>query len=185
MRGSLERQSGEHTFRQYTAEPTRWEAAPQRRGTSGNFPGCSRETLSFGTMSGGVSWRLHSSVASLGNLAVFMLQSRAASRILAVIGLILGPAPADADSGASANPGVALAVVDFAYVDTSGEPTDQAALHRERLQAFMTALRQDLAADGTVSPRASSHAGRRPARSMGRRTPISFAPPRRPARRSW
>ena len=77
-----------------------------------------------------------------------MLQSRAASRILAVIGLILWPAPAAADPGASASPGVALSVVDFAYVDTSGEPTDQAALHRERLQAFMTALRQDLAADG-------------------------------------
>lgn len=76
-----------------------------------------------------------------------MLQSRFAARILVVIGLILGPTPAHADSGASVNPGLALAVVDFAYVDTSGEPTDQAALHRERLQAFMTALRQDLLAD--------------------------------------
>jgi len=48
---------------------------------------------------------------------------------------------------ARADSGVSVAIVDFAYVDTSGEPTDQAALHRERLQALMNALRRDFAAD--------------------------------------
>jgi hypothetical protein len=41
-----------------------------------------------------------------------------------------------------------VAVVDFAYTDTSGEPADQTAAHRERLQAFMANLRKDLAAAG-------------------------------------
>jgi hypothetical protein len=44
-------------------------------------------------------------------------------------------------------PGIGLAVIDFAYLDTSGEPTDQAAVHQQRLQAFMAALRQDFGAD--------------------------------------
>jgi hypothetical protein len=38
-------------------------------------------------------------------------------------------------------------VADFGYVDTSGEPADQTAEHRRRLQAFMAALRSELAAD--------------------------------------
>jgi uncharacterized protein DUF2380 len=84
----------------------------------------------------------------LRNLAVFMLRSRFALRILALIGLILGPGPARADLGTPVSPGVGLAIVDFAYVDTSGELADQVAAHQKRLQAFMTALRRDLLADG-------------------------------------
>jgi hypothetical protein len=38
-------------------------------------------------------------------------------------------------------------VADFSYVDTSGEPADQSAAHQRRLQAFMAALRSELAAD--------------------------------------
>jgi hypothetical protein len=53
----------------------------------------------------------------------------------------IGLGPSQADSG------VSVAIVDFAYVDTSGEPTDQASLHRERLQALMNALKRDFAAD--------------------------------------
>lgn len=49
---------------------------------------------------------------------------------------------------ARADSSISVAIVDFVYVDTSGEPTDQAALHRERLQALMRALRRDFAADG-------------------------------------
>lgn len=48
---------------------------------------------------------------------------------------------------ARADSSVSVAIVDFAYVDTSGEPTDQATLHRERLLAFMNALKRDFAAD--------------------------------------
>ncbi len=43
-------------------------------------------------------------------------------------------------------PGVIIE--DFTYLDTSGEPTDQATAHQERLQAFMTTLRRDVEADG-------------------------------------
>jgi len=77
-----------------------------------------------------------------------MLRTRIALCVLALVGLVPGPEPACADSGAPAVPAVGLAIVDFAYVDTSHEPVDQTAAHEERLQAFMTALRRDFLADG-------------------------------------
>jgi hypothetical protein len=126
----------------------RWEAAPATSGNVGKF---SRLCSGNPQLRDDGGRRIVATASLNGfarNLACFMLRSRFASRILALIGLVLGPAPAHADSGASVNPGVGLAVVDFAYVDTSGEPTDQAAVHRQRLQAFRTALRQDLLADG-------------------------------------
>jgi hypothetical protein len=42
---------------------------------------------------------------------------------------------------------LAVSVDDFNYIDTSNEPADQTAVHQKRLQAFMTALRDDVAAD--------------------------------------
>lgn len=42
----------------------------------------------------------------------------------------------------------AVAVIDFDYVDTSGEPRDQREDHARRLRAFMASLRRDLARDG-------------------------------------
>jgi Tol biopolymer transport system component len=44
-----------------------------------------------------------------------------------------------------------LAIVDFDYNDTSGEPADQNAIHQSRLKAFMQAIRSDLAASGKFS----------------------------------
>ena len=41
----------------------------------------------------------------------------------------------------------AIALDDFSYTDTSAEPADQSAAHEKRLQAFMVALRRDIAAD--------------------------------------
>src|SRR3954453_12623753 len=41
-----------------------------------------------------------------------------------------------------------LALLDFNFVDTSGETRDQSAEHQTRLDAFMRALRQDIAASG-------------------------------------
>jgi hypothetical protein len=58
-----------------------------------------------------------------------------------------GSAPAWAEGGAAADKPVGVAVDDFSYRDTSGEPADQTALHEKRLQAFMGALRRDIAAD--------------------------------------
>jgi hypothetical protein len=43
---------------------------------------------------------------------------------------------------------IAIARVDFNYVDTSGEVLDQRAEHEVRLSVFMSALKDDLAADG-------------------------------------
>jgi hypothetical protein len=45
-------------------------------------------------------------------------------------------------------PPVPIAVVDFDYVDTSGEVRDQRAEHEARLQTFMRAVRDDLAGSG-------------------------------------
>jgi hypothetical protein len=77
-----------------------------------------------------------------------MLRNRFASCALVAFGLILGPRIAGAESDAPVAQSVGLAIVDFAYVDTSGELTDQTAAHQRRLQAFMTALRRDFAEHG-------------------------------------
>jgi hypothetical protein len=44
--------------------------------------------------------------------------------------------------------GARIAVIDFDYVDTSGEPRDQRKEHEARLEAFMLALKADLAERG-------------------------------------
>ena len=41
-----------------------------------------------------------------------------------------------------------IAVLDLAYIDTSGEPTDQTAAHQRRAADFVSALKRDLAASG-------------------------------------
>src|SRR5579871_4030135 len=43
---------------------------------------------------------------------------------------------------------VPIAVLDLDYLDTSGEPTDQVAIHERRAADFVAALRRDLSADG-------------------------------------
>jgi hypothetical protein len=57
-----------------------------------------------------------------------------------LLGFLLDFRPAGAQA-------IGVAVNDFSYLDTSGEPTDQTALHERRLQAFMTALRRDVETD--------------------------------------
>ncbi|MGQ9369974.1 DUF2380 domain-containing protein [Azospirillum sp. A39] len=70
-----------------------------------------------------------------------------AADILVIAVLVLGAHGARAGSP---EPRTGLAVVDFVYVDTSGEPGDQEAVHRRRLRTFMAALRRDLVADGRL-----------------------------------
>jgi Protein of unknown function (DUF2380) len=41
-----------------------------------------------------------------------------------------------------------IAVLDFDYLDSSGEPTDQTAIHRAQLVAFMRSIRSDLESHG-------------------------------------
>ena len=69
---------------------------------------------------------------------------------LAAIAALLAAAAYEmrADAEDQAAGPAALAVLDFDYLDTSGEPADEAAIHRQRLAAFMSALRRDLAAGG-------------------------------------
>jgi hypothetical protein len=69
-----------------------------------------------------------------------MLRIRVASCVLVLIGLLVGPRFACAESGAPAAQSVGLAIIDFEYVDTSGEPVDQTAIHQRRLQAFMAKI---------------------------------------------
>src|SRR5258708_32055191 len=65
---------------------------------------------------------------------------------LAVCALLLaGFRPAFA--GTAAHP-VGVTIDDFSYVDTSGEVADQTAVHQRRLEAFMAALRKDVAVEG-------------------------------------
>jgi hypothetical protein len=66
---------------------------------------------------------------------------------LAATTVLLAFSPTAALPGTPDGPAKAVAVDDFSYLDTSGEPTDQAAAHQRRLQAFMTALHADLKAD--------------------------------------
>ncbi len=64
--------------------------------------------------------------------------------ILAVwLGLVSSSAGAG-EGGEKKAHGVAIAVIDFEYQDTSGEERDQSKEHETRLGAFMIALRSDL-----------------------------------------
>jgi uncharacterized protein DUF2380 len=64
---------------------------------------------------------------------------------LALTGLLSGPVLAGAEAPPAKT--ISVAIDDFVYFDTSGEPQDQASAHKERLQQFMAALRRDVAAD--------------------------------------
>jgi hypothetical protein len=84
---------------------------------------------------------------ALRSATLIMHQSRFVLPALSLIALGFGLTFAWANSSAVTAPSVRLAIVDFVYLDTSGELSDQAAPHRRRLQAFMAALRQDFTAD--------------------------------------
>ena len=62
--------------------------------------------------------------------------------------LWLAPVCAEAEDGGKKQ-GAGIAVIDFDYVDTSGEERDQRKEHEARLDAFMRALRDDIATRGS------------------------------------
>src|SRR5258707_13483900 len=63
--------------------------------------------------------------------------------------LWLTPSGGKAQDGGKKPQAAAIAVIDFDYVDTSGEERDQRKEHEARLDAFMRALRDDLAQRGS------------------------------------
>lgn len=62
---------------------------------------------------------------------------------LAFLAMLMG-------GGARAGEPPGVAIIDFTYSDSSGEPRDQTAEHQARLKAFMAALATDLAAGGRL-----------------------------------
>jgi hypothetical protein len=63
--------------------------------------------------------------------------------------LWLTPSCGKAEDGGRKAQSAAIAVIDFDYVDTSGEARDQRKEHERRLGSFMRALRDDLAKGGS------------------------------------
>ena len=63
---------------------------------------------------------------------------------LLALGLLLDFRAAGATNAALP---ASVAIEDFSYLDTSGEPIDQTAAHERRLQGFMAALRRDVEAE--------------------------------------
>ncbi|WP_347337297.1 hypothetical protein [Bradyrhizobium tropiciagri] len=76
-----------------------------------------------------------------------MRQSRLVLYALALTGLLAGPCPPRAEAAAAQASSLGVSIDDFSYLDTSGEVIDQTAAHQKRLDAFMAALRADVAAE--------------------------------------
>ena len=57
----------------------------------------------------------------------------------------LASSPGWAEEGGEKGQSAAIAVIDFDYLDTSGEPRDQHKDHEARIRALMAAIRGDLA----------------------------------------
>jgi Protein of unknown function (DUF2380) len=70
------------------------------------------------------------------------------STVAILIGLAAAFGGQRARADAAATPPTTLAVLNLDYVDTSGEPTDQTAVHQRRAADFVSALQRDLAANG-------------------------------------
>jgi Protein of unknown function (DUF2380) len=72
--------------------------------------------------------------------------------VLALTGILSSPTAADTTPAKT----VSVTIDDFSYLDTSGEPADQASTHRQRMQQFMDALRRDIETDKNYQLVASS-----------------------------
>jgi hypothetical protein len=74
--------------------------------------------------------------------------------LVAVLAIFLWLAPScgEAQDGGNKTQRAAVAVIDFDYVDTSGEARDQRGEHEARLAVFMRALKDDLAQGDRFRP---------------------------------
>jgi hypothetical protein len=62
---------------------------------------------------------------------------------IAALGVAAALGAQDALAGEATQP-IAMAVLNLEYVDTSGEPADQTAVHQRRAADFVSALQRDL-----------------------------------------
>jgi hypothetical protein len=76
------------------------------------------------------------------------MRSAFRSTVAIAIGLTSAFGGQRARADVAATPPATLAVLNLDYVDTSGEPTDQTAVHQRRAADFVSALQRDLAANG-------------------------------------
>jgi len=74
--------------------------------------------------------------------------------LVAVLAIFLWLAPScgEAQDGGNKTQRAVVAVIDFGYVDTSGEARDQRGEHEARLAVFMRALKDDLAQGDRFRP---------------------------------
>jgi Protein of unknown function (DUF2380) len=90
-----------------------------------------------------IAFRKESSMAGKPDVCRAMT---ATGIVILLSATLIGAPPAHATEGAPEP--IAIAVLDFDYVDTSGEPRDQRQEHAARLQGFSSALRNDLERSG-------------------------------------
>jgi len=116
--------------------------APAER--SGNLPGHIRDAFAFGPPDGP---HKVTTEAKQEGVAVRHL-------LVAVLAIFLWSAPfcGKAQDGGNKTQRAAVAVIDFDYVDTSGEARDQRGEHEARLAVFMRALKDDLARGDSFRP---------------------------------
>ena len=76
------------------------------------------------------------------------MRSAFRSIVAIAIGLTSAFGGQRARADVAATPPATLAVLNLDYVDTSGEPTDQTAVHQRRAADFVSALQRDLVASG-------------------------------------
>ncbi len=115
------------------AQPAAWKAGAAQ---SGNLPGHRRDAFAF--VAPLLPRNVPGETTGICNMRHFLLTILAA-------GLWLAPSCGEAEDGGAKAQGAAIAVIDFDYVDTSGEARDQRKEHEARLAAFAGALRNDLA----------------------------------------
>jgi hypothetical protein len=105
---------------------------------SGNLPGRFRDRIAF---------RLRRDAPKMAGQSLWVPVMRLFLLPMLAACLWFAPSVAKAeDSGPKQ--GTAIAVIDFDYVDTSGEARDQRKEHEVRLEAFMRGLRDDLGKRG-------------------------------------
>ena len=121
----------------YTAPPT----LPRDPAQSGKLPGSCRDARPFGADPSAPSCR-----TAIRQLRFMHRDLRQFALALAIVAATVPWVTTVSELAAADETRPSIAVADFGYVDTSGEPRDQSRDHAARLAAFVSALKADLAA---------------------------------------